>query len=93
MLANRNTQNLHSFAVGMEGSEDLAAARKMADILGNRHHERVYTENEMLEALPRVIYHLESFDPALVRSAIPNYFPGRDGFAVCQSYFDRRRRG
>jgi asparagine synthase (glutamine-hydrolysing) len=24
--------------------------------------------------LPKVIYHLESFDPALVRSAIPNFF-------------------
>ena len=27
----------------------------------------------MLEVLPKVIYHLESFDPALVRSAIPNF--------------------
>ena len=31
----------------------------------------------MLEALPDVIYHLESFDPALVRSAIPCYFVSR----------------
>jgi asparagine synthase (glutamine-hydrolysing) len=28
----------------------------------------------MLQVLPDVLYHLESFDPALVRSAIPNYF-------------------
>ncbi len=27
----------------------------------------------MLEVLPDVIYYLESFDPPLVRSAIPNY--------------------
>ena len=74
LLANAGTDHLHSFAVGMEGSEDLQAARKMAGILGTRHHERVYTEQEMLEALPKVIYYLESFDPALVRSAIPNYF-------------------
>jgi len=74
MLANRETEHLHSFAVGMEGSEDLSAARKMAAILGNQHHERVYTEQDMLDALPKVIYHLESFDPALVRSAIPNFF-------------------
>jgi len=74
LLANAGTDHLHSFAVGMEGSEDLQAARKMARVLGTRHHERVYTEKEMLEALPMVIYHLESFDPALVRSAIPNYF-------------------
>lgn len=73
-LANRGTENLHSFAVGMEGGEDLPAARKVAKMLGTQHHERVYTEAEMLEILPNVIYHLESFDPALVRSAIPNYF-------------------
>lgn len=74
LLASRETEQLHSFAVGMEGSEDLAAAQKMAKLLHTRHHERVYTEPEMLNILPKVIYHLESFDPALVRSAIPNYF-------------------
>jgi asparagine synthase (glutamine-hydrolysing) len=74
MLASKEIPDLLSFAVGMEGSEDLKAARKMADILGTRHHERIYTEKEILAVLPQVIYHLESFDPALVRSAIPNYF-------------------
>jgi asparagine synthase (glutamine-hydrolysing) len=74
MVANRETEHLHSFAVGMEDSDDLKAARKMADLLGTRHHERIYTEDEMLAVLPKVIYHLESFDPALVRSAIPNWF-------------------
>jgi asparagine synthase (glutamine-hydrolysing) len=74
LLANAGTDHLHSFAVGMEGSEDLQAARKVADFLGTQHHERIYTERDMLNVLPRVIYHLESFDPALVRSAIPNYF-------------------
>ncbi|MBE0697238.1 MAG: asparagine synthase B [Anaerolineaceae bacterium] len=73
-LASQGTEHLHSFVVGMEGSEDLSAARTMADCLGTQHHERIYTDKEMLEALPQVIYHLESFDPALVRSAIPNYF-------------------
>jgi asparagine synthase (glutamine-hydrolysing) len=58
----------------MVDSEDLIAARKMAQILGTQHYERVYTQEDMLAALPAVIYHLESFDPALVRSAIPNYF-------------------
>jgi asparagine synthase (glutamine-hydrolysing) len=74
VLASRETKHLHSFAVGMEGSEDLVAARKMAKILSTQHHEKIYTEEEMLAVLPKVIYHLESFDPALVRSAIPNYF-------------------
>ena len=58
----------------MEGSEDLAAARKMAGFLKTQHHELKYTAQEMLDALPDVLYYLETFDPALVRSAIPNYF-------------------
>lgn len=74
LLANTGARHLHSFAVGMTGSEDLLAARKMAEILGTQHHERVYSEKEMVEVLPQVIYHLESFDPALIRSAIPNFF-------------------
>jgi asparagine synthase (glutamine-hydrolysing) len=74
MLANHETSHLHSFAVGMEGSEDLKAAQMMADRLGTNHHQYIYTEEDMIRALPKVIYHLESFDPALVRSAIPNFF-------------------
>jgi asparagine synthase (glutamine-hydrolysing) len=74
LLACEGTDQLHSFAVGMQGSEDLAAARKMYEFLHTQHHELVYTGGDMLEALPDVLYHLETFDPALVRSAIPNFF-------------------
>ena len=73
-LACEATQQLHSFAVGVEGSEDLDAARTMSEFLHTQHHELTYTTKDMLKALPDVIYHLETFDPALVRSAIPNYF-------------------
>lgn len=73
-LAREETEELHSFAVGVEGSPDLAAAQQMAKHLDTIHHEYVYGTQDMVEALPRVLYHLESFDPALVRSAIPNYF-------------------
>ncbi len=74
LLACEGTDQLHSFAVGVQGSEDLAAARKMSEFLHTRHHELVFTEDDMLVILPDVLYHLETFDPALVRSAIPNYF-------------------
>lgn len=74
MFANQQRERLYSFAVGIEESADLAAARKVAAILGTHHRERIYTEAEILDVLPTVISHLESFDPALVRSAIPNFF-------------------
>ena len=73
-LAREETEQLHSFAVGVDGSADLAAAQRMSRYLDTIHHEYVYTAQEMLHALPDVLYYLESFDPALVRSAIPNYF-------------------
>ncbi len=73
-LAREETEQLHSFAVGVTGSPDLEAARQMSKYLDTIHHEYIYTMPDMIAALPNVLYYLESFDPALVRSAIPNYF-------------------
>lgn len=66
-----------SFATGMVGCADLRYARQVADYLGTDHHEFAYTAADLIEALPEVIYNLESFDPALVRGAIPTYFVGK----------------
>jgi asparagine synthase (glutamine-hydrolysing) len=49
----------------------------VADYLGTVHHTYTYTSEEVAAALPEVIYYLESYDPALVRSAIPTYFVSR----------------
>lgn len=74
MLACQGAERLHSFAVGVEGSEDLPASRQMSKFINTQHHQLVYTETDMVDALPDVLFYLETFDPALVRSAIPNYF-------------------
>lgn len=73
-LMKEDIAELHSFSVGSENSPDLEAARLVSDYIGTIHHEYIYTEKEMFEVLPDVIYHLESYDAALVRSAIPCYF-------------------
>jgi asparagine synthase (glutamine-hydrolysing) len=46
----------------------------MSGYLDTIHREYIYTSQDMMYVLPEVLYYLESFDPALVRSAIPNYF-------------------
>ncbi|MEO8181154.1 MAG: asparagine synthase B [Deltaproteobacteria bacterium] len=76
-LANRHVAGLETFAVGLAGAPDLDAARRVADALGTRHHECVYTRQQVEAALEAVIYHLESYDPALIRSAVPCYFLAR----------------
>ncbi len=64
---------VHSFAAGTEGSADLAAARRVAEHLGLEHHERVYDADEVVAVLPEVVRSIESYEPSLVRSAVPNY--------------------
>ena len=75
-LARRQVSKLHTFSVGMEGAPDLQYARAVAHFLETEHHERVPTLDEMLALLPKVIYHLESFDALLVRSSVMNYLVG-----------------
>jgi asparagine synthase (glutamine-hydrolysing) len=76
-LMRPHTVKLHSFTAGMEGAEDLLAARRVADYLGTEHHELIYTPEDAVKSLPEVIRHLESFDAPLVRSAVPMYFVSR----------------
>lgn len=64
---------LHTFAAGMPGASDLVYAREVADHFNSQHHEIIVSLPEILKVLPEVIYHLESFDALLVRSAITNY--------------------
>ncbi|MBS4059622.1 MAG: asparagine synthase B [Bacteroidetes bacterium] len=68
---------LHSFAIGLQGSPDLAAARKVADHLGTVHHEVNFTVQEGLDALRDVIYHIETYDVTTVRASTPMYLLAR----------------
>jgi len=68
---------LHSFAVGLVGSPDLAAARKVADHIGTVHHEINFTVEEGLDAIRDVIYHIETYDVTTVRASTPMYLLSR----------------
>ncbi len=62
-----------TFAAGLSGSADLVAARRVANHVGSEHYERVYTADEAIALVPEVIGVLESFDPMLIHSAVPNH--------------------
>ncbi|KAJ7156033.1 hypothetical protein C8R43DRAFT_420736 [Mycena crocata] len=68
---------LHSFSIGLENSPDLLAARKAAHYLGTVHHEYTFTVQEGLDAIPEVIYHLETYDVTTVRASTPMYLLSR----------------
>jgi asparagine synthase (glutamine-hydrolysing) len=78
-LAAKEIPHLHTFAVGMRDdrgreSDDLVAGRKAAEHIGSTHHEYIITEDEYYQVLPTVIKKLETYDPSLVRCAVPCYF-------------------
>jgi asparagine synthase (glutamine-hydrolysing) len=61
----------------LAGSEDLKYAKKVADYLETKHTEIIVTEKEMFEAIPEVIYAIESYDTTTVRASIGNYLLGK----------------
>jgi len=68
---------LHSFAIGLEGSPDLAAAEVAAKALGTVHHGYTYTFSEGLDALPEVIRHVETYDVTTIRASTPMFLLSR----------------
>jgi len=68
---------LHSFSVGLEGSPDLAAAQKVADMIGTIHHPIIFTIQQGIDALKEVIYHIETYDVTTIRASTPMYLMAR----------------
>ncbi|AKC87513.1 asparagine synthase B [Pseudoxanthomonas suwonensis] len=68
---------LHSFAIGLKGSPDLAAAKVAAEALGTVHHGFEYTFEEGLDALPEVIRHIETYDVTTIRASTPMFLLAR----------------
>jgi asparagine synthase (glutamine-hydrolysing) len=66
---------LHTFSIGLEGSPDLAAAQKVADMIGTVHHGFTFTVQDGLDAVRDVVYHIESYEQ--IRAAVPMYLLAR----------------
>jgi asparagine synthase (glutamine-hydrolysing) len=75
-LVRPHVDKLHTFAGGLDGAPDLQYAAEVAEFLHTDHHEVLVSLQGLLKALPAVIFHLESFDALLVRSALVNYMVG-----------------
>ncbi|WP_214370588.1 asparagine synthase (glutamine-hydrolyzing) [Pseudonocardia sp. H11422] len=67
-----------TFAVGTPGSADLVAARRVAEHIGSDHHEVIVMPEDIGEALDEAVSVIEHFDPALVRSSVPNLLLARE---------------
>ena len=78
-ISRRSTSfpKLHSFTIGLEGSPDIIAAKKVADYLGTIHHAYTYSLEEGGDAVRDVIRSLETYDLTTIRASTPMYLMSR----------------
>ncbi len=81
LAAGLREKPINTYTVGVKGSSDIEYAALVAEKIGSNHKVYTYDIDEMIDIIPDVIYHLESFDCAYVRSAIPNYIAARQAAA------------
>lgn len=68
---------IETYSIGLAESEDLRYAARVARHLGTKHTELVVSERDFLEAIPKVVAAIESYDTTTVRASIGNYLIGR----------------
>ncbi len=66
-------EKLHVYTVGFNESKDIYYAKKFAKLYNLDHSVVKVNLSDMLECLPNVIFALETFDAALIRSSIPMF--------------------
>lgn len=91
LFAEGESRQVHTFSIGYEGNaesyrNELDYARLMAKRIGSDHHERLLTQNDLLDFLPRMV-HLQD-EPIGDPVCVPVYYVSqlaRDhGVTVCQ---------
>jgi asparagine synthase (glutamine-hydrolysing) len=72
-IVNSMVPNLETYSIGLAGSEDLKYAQIVADFLGTTHHSIIVSEDDFFNAIPEVIYKVESYDTTTIRASVGNY--------------------
>lgn len=74
-LLRGTNQELHSFSVGLSSTApDIKAAREAAKFIGTTHHEVLFSVEEGIKELEKIIWHIESYDITTIRASTPMYF-------------------
>lgn len=66
-------KKLHTWSIGIKGSEDLKYAKIVANHINSEHHSIEVDKTDLLNIIEEVIYNIESYDTTSVRASVPNY--------------------
>jgi asparagine synthase (glutamine-hydrolysing) len=72
LVCSLTSNKVKTFSIGLEGSEDLKYANIVAKYLGTEHTDIIVSEEDFLNAIPKVIYAIESYDTTTVRASVGN---------------------
>ena len=67
----KKIKNLATFSIGLNGSPDLYHADNVAKFLNTNHTIVLVNETQMLDAIERTIYQIESYDITTIRASVP----------------------
>ena len=67
---------IETYSIGLKDSVDLRHAKLVAKHLATKHTEIVLSEKDFIDAVPRVIEAIESYDTTTVRASIGNFLLG-----------------
>jgi asparagine synthase (glutamine-hydrolysing) len=65
-------ERVKTFSIGLKTSKELEVAKRIGDHFG-MHHGITVTVEEALEAVPSVIWALETYDVTTIRAGVMNY--------------------
>ena len=68
---------LETYSIGLQDSEDLKFAQKVANHINSIHTTIVCSEDEFYNAIPHVIRDIESYDTTSVRASVGNWLVGK----------------
>ena len=77
ILKENNKPPLETFSIGLPGSEDLKYSSSVANYIGSKHHQIILSQEDFLNAIPNVIYDIESYDTTTVRASVGNWLIGK----------------
>ena len=67
-------KKLNTFSIGLtSGTDDLLAAKKVADHIGSIHHEILFSVDEGIAMVPHMVRLLETFDVTTIRASTPMF--------------------
>ena len=70
-IMSKRVKNLKTFSIGLNGSPDLYHAENVAYHLKTDHTIVLVSEKQMLDAIERTIYQIESYDITTIRASVP----------------------